>query len=353
MKVSVSRAICLSSFAWFTMQAYADGPSVYALIDGGVASSKITGTNTSTSQTEFVTGGVVPNFVGFKLDKTSDGLTVGVQLEQGFSLNSSKSSGSYYAFGNGDILNRQKNIFVKSSAGSFVFGVQPNIAFGNVLMGDPRGGSNYGSSLAMINGNGGLGTVDTASLSYTSPSLSGLTVGVQYVPQSSKTAGEVKTGSRLAATYANGPLTLGISNYSNTVVDKKDSTGTILAANYKLGSFTLKGISASQKTDTYTDALKTNGIGGAYALNDKTSFDIGYYKTTSGISNFKVDTTGVGAYYNITKDLKFYGQYAVVDNKGSANGVGWNFAGPTIFAYAFDAGQKATTVNAGLIFSYF
>ena len=349
MKSSFKCALLLSTLSLAASQAYADGPYFYALVDGGMASSKISGGSTSTSKTEFVTGGVVPTFVGMKLDKTMDGITVGVALEQGFTLNTPSGS-NYYFFGNGDAFNRQKNIFVKSAAGTVVLGVQPNIAFGNVLMGDPRGGSNYGSSLAMIDGNGGLGTVDNASISYTAPTVSGLTVAGQYVPESKSNGAK---GSRLIATYAAGDMKLGVSTYTDTATGVKDSTGTIISGNYKLGSFTLKGISASQKSSTFTSALTTTGVGGEYALSSKLALDVGYYNAKSSVSNFKVDTTAAGLYYNITKDLKFYAQYAVVENKGSANSVGWNFAGPTVFPYDFNAGKKATTLNAGLILAYF
>ena len=355
MKFSRTRALLLSSMALATMQAYADGPSFYALIDAGMASSQISGGGVaSQSKSEFVTGGVVPNFVGFKFEKTVADLTVGVQLEQGFSFNTGNSTNSYYAFGNGDLLNRQKNVYIKSSSGTFVMGVQPNAAFGTVLMGDPRGGSNYGSSLAMIDANGGLGTVDNASFSYTSPTMSGFTLVGQFVPESGTKVGDVKSGSRASATYGSGDLTLGLATYTSKIngVGVKDSSGNILSANYKLGSFTLKGITASQKTDTFTAALGTTGVGGSYTLNDKTSFDAGYYKSSSNSSNFKVDTVAAGAYYNLTKELKFYGQYAVLNNKGSAPAA-WNFAGPTILSGAFAAGQKATTLNVGVIYSYF
>jgi hypothetical protein len=348
MQLSFKRAFILSALSLASAQAFADGPYFYALVDGGMASSTISSGSTSTSKSEFVTGGVAPTFVGMKLDKTLEGITVGVALEQGFTLNTPGSS--YYFFGNGDIFNRQKNIFVKGSAGSVVVGVQSNIAFGNVLMGDPRGGSNYGSSLAMIDGNGGLGTVDNASISYTAPTMSGLTLAGQYVPESKTGTGKA---TRFVATYAVGDAKVGVSNYSDSFTGKKDSTGTIFSGNYKLGSVTLKAISASQKSDSFTSALTTTGYGGEYAVNSKLSFDAGFYNAKSSVGTFKVDTTAAGLYYAITKDLKFYTQYAVVDNKGKSNNVGWNFAGPTLFPYTFNAGQKATTLNAGLLLAYF
>lgn len=365
MKINRSRVLVVSALALASASAFADGPSFYALVDGGIASSSITGAGTTASKSEFVTGGVVPTFAGLKFEKTDSGITYGVQVEQGFTLNSP--SGSFYSFGNGDLLNRQKNFYISSGAGKFVFGVQGNIAFGNVLMADPRGGSNFGSSLAMIDANGGLNTVDNASLSYTSPSMSGFTVAAQYVPESSTASADVKTGSRAAIGYSSGNLTLGLSTYTSQINNtvnlttcvtpgcvNKDSTGTILGFNYKMGVFTLKGISASQTNTTFTSALTTNGVGGSYTLSDKVSFDLGYYNATSSVKSFKVDTTALGAYYSLGKDLKVYGQYAVVDNKGGTGAdSAWNFAGPTIITGTITPGQKAEVMNVGLIFSYF
>lgn len=353
MKITRSRVLVLSALALASAQAFADGASFYALVDGGIAASSITGAGTTSSKSEFVTGGVAPTFAGFKLEKTDSGITYGVQLEQGFTLNSPGGT-SFYSFGNGDILNRQKNFYVSTGAGKFVVGVQPNVAFVNVLGIDPRGGSNFGSSLAMIDAQGGLGTVDNASVSYSSPAMSGFKVALQYVPESSTATGDVKTGSRASINYGAGNLSVGLSTYSSQIngTNVKDSTGTILGATYKMGSFTLKGITASQNTNTYTSALTTNGIGGAYSLSDKVSFDLGYYNATSSIGNFKVDTTAAGVYYSLGKDLKVYGQYALVNNTGSSTSA-WNFAGPSIITGNLTAGQKAETLNVGLLFSYF
>ena len=360
-KIFVLTAVCAAAHA------YADGPSVYALVDGGIASSKISG-GTTASKSEFVTGGVAPTFVGFGFDKTIDGLTVGLKLEQGFTLNSN--SGNYYAFGNGDVLNRQKNIFIKGSSGSVVLGVQPNIAFSAVLNGDPRGASNFGSSIVLINGNGGLGTVDNASLSYSSPSLSGLSIAAQYVPQTKEATssspynnGEIKTGSRYLVTYAKDAFSAGLAGYSNKLINAPGGTvgadldlnGTIAYVTYKVGDLTLKGITSSQKSPTFTKALNTTGFGGSYAINGKTSVDLGVYTAKSDLNSFKLDVTGVGVYYDITKQLKFYTQYAVTDNKSGAGAAaaGWSYSGPSLMPGTISGGQKADVLNVGLIYSYF
>ena len=359
MKITRSRVLVLSALALASAQAFADGASVYALLDGGVASANVAGKST----TEFITGGQVPNFVGVKFEKSEGGLKYGVQLEQGFQWsNPNGTSEKLFAFGNGDLLNRQKNIFISGAAGTFVIGTQPNIAFNTVLMADPHGAANYGSSLTTITGKGSLSTVDNASLSYTSPAMSGVTVSAQLVPVTTTTAStassaQLKSGSRAAVAYTSGNLSLGLSAYSDQFNDTAtgsyaDGTGTVLGASYKLDNFTFKAISASQKTNTFTSALTTNGIGGVYSLNDKVSFDLGVYSASSSINSFKLDTTAVAGYYKLAKDLKVYAQYATVENKGTIT-TDWNFLWQSVAPTTLDAGKKADVLNVGLIFSYF
>src|SRR3954465_3174282 len=107
----------------------------------------------------------------------------GFQLEQGFLLNNNPCAGaggwpncnSRFWFGDDSIFNRRANVYVEGGFGTVRFGTQGNIAFSPILMIDPRFGSNYGSSLAAIDIDGGLGTIDNSALSYTSPSYSGFT----------------------------------------------------------------------------------------------------------------------------------------------------------------------------------
>jgi hypothetical protein len=308
------------------------------------------------SKTEFVTGGYAPNFMGMSFEKPMEGgITAGIKLEQGFLLSSPPDGGSQYFFGSdsGDLFNRQANIYIKSAAGTFVAGKQSNLAFNTVLLGDPRSGSNYGSSLAALDAQGSLNTVDNASFSYTSPSLNGFTVAAQYVPESITEVGKIKSGNRLSLTYANGPATFGMATYSNEINGQTaKNQGSIFSGNYKLGDFTLKGIYADQKTATYTQSLKTSGLGGAYALNGKTTLDLGYFNSTSNIGSFKTNTYAAGVQYKLIKDLAIYGQYAKVDNKGSSTAV-YNFAPPTIASGVINAGQTGTTLNIGLLYSYF
>ncbi len=359
----------------------ADGVSFYALIDGGVASSNISGKSlpTPSSKTEFVTGGYAPTFAGLKYEKAIEGgIVAGAQLEQGFLL-TPDNSGDRWGFGNGNILNRQANLYLKGSLGNLVVGTQPNIAFNTVLLGDPRFGSNYGSSLAMIDIGGKLNTVDDASISYTAPTFSGLTLAGQVVTQSKTTSvpagvgfgqgpsgSGINHGARASATYTYEKFTGGLAYYTSTIpgtansdptksISSSRDSGTILALTYKLEPVTLKFIGADQKvaaTSSYD--LKTWGLGAVYALGAKTTFDAGYYESKVDVGNIKTKTYAAGVQYKLTSNIALYGQLARVEAKGDAGtSAPFNFTWTTTLTNFLSAGQTASTANVGLLFSFF
>ena len=80
-------------------QTQAEGLYTYALIDGGIASTKISGSAplpTPAKKSEFVTGGYAPTFVGMTYEKAaSGGLTVGGKLEQGLDRKSTRLNSSH------------------------------------------------------------------------------------------------------------------------------------------------------------------------------------------------------------------------------------------------------------------
>jgi hypothetical protein len=376
MKVISKKSLLATAVACvaFAGAAQAEGLYTYALVDGGVASTRVTG---SASKTEFVTGGYAPNFVGMTYEKpTQGGLTVGVKMEQGFTINAARNditgaqTSTHFAFGNGDYINREANIYVKSNEiGKFMVGTQPNLPFTTVLLGDPRAGSNYGSALANISGKGGLTTVDDAAIGYTSNSFNGLTLAGQIVPESRTSASantngfsyNVKSGTRVAATYAKDALTLGVAGYddtnflstSNSTTGK--SSGTIVSLNYKLGAATVKSIYSSQKTPISTTSglnIKTTGVGGTYALTGATVLDAGYY-TATGDGGYKLNTLGLGIQHALTKELKVYVQAAKVDNKGTSGSEGFNFTWSTVQTGVVGVGGTANTLNAGLLLALF
>jgi predicted porin len=355
MKATIRNTVLMASLAAAGMGAHAEGIGFYALLDGGIAHTSISGgTSASASQTEFVTGGFAPNFVGITGEKSLDkGLSAGFKLEQGFLLNNmrqnqSTPSNSRFFFGDDAAFNRQANLYVKNSSGTFTLGTQPNIAFNTVLMADPLAGSNYGSSLASVVISGGLGTIDNGSLSVTTAPIGGFTLAAQYVPQE-KASSSTKTGTRVSAVYSAGDFAATAASYTNTSnTTDPDSSGTVLGATYKLGSFTAKVLSLSQKNAS-TQSLGTTGVGGSYALSAATSIDVGTYKSTK--TGYDMSTNAVGVYHKFLKDLTIYGQYATV--KSTAGTTPYNFAPPTIITGNVAPGQTANTINVGFLYSFF
>jgi hypothetical protein len=351
MKSTIRKTIVMTSLATAGMCTHAEGISFYALLDGGIAHTSIKGAGVTASETEFVTGGFAPNFVGLTSEKKLDaGYSVGFKMEQGFLLNQRTDGvSSRYFFGDDAVLNRQANVFIKGNLGKLTVGTQPNIAFNSVLMADPRSGSNFGSSLAAVVISGGLGTIDNGSLSVTAAPMSGLSISAQYVPQQSTPVG-VQNGSRLAVVYTAGNFAATAAGYTNTSsTTTPDSSGTVLGSTYKFGNFTAKALHLSQKNAS-TESLKTNGLGGSYALTSETNLDFGTFKSTK--TGYDMSTNAVGVYHKLMKDLTIYGQYASVKNKGTSD-TPYNFAPPTNITGTITTGQKADTINIGLLFSYF
>jgi predicted porin len=353
MKIALKSTLLVSLLAGAGITAHAEGFSFYALIDGGIASTSLSGGKTgNTTTSEFITGGVAPNFFGLTAEKSLEkGYSAGIKLETGFLLNPTNSQS--YAFGGNTAFNRQANLYVSGSAGKLVVGTQPNFAFNSILMADPRAGSNYGSALAAADIDGGLNTIETGSISYTSPVISGFTFAGQFIPQNNTSAGGAKSGSAFSAVYSADGLGATVASYTeaqSTAVATATS-GTVGGLTYKFGDFTAKGLVLSQKNMAYSK-LNTSGIGGSYALNPATSFDLGFYNTKDSATNYNINTAAVGVYYKFLKDLTVYGQYANVKNSGSKSGFA-NFTWSSVASDMVTPNQTASTVNVGLLYGFF
>ena len=328
-----SLLVCLLGSAG--VAAHAEGFNFYALLDGGIASTSIN--HGGSSKTEFVTGGYAPNFVGMTSEKTlGNGLAAGFKLEQGFLLNAK--DGTYWWFGKDSLFNRQANLYVKGGFGTVTAGTQGNLAFSSVLLGEPRAGSNYGSALASIAIDGGLGTVDQGAIAYTSPAVNGWTGAAAYVPETAS----AKSGERYSATLA---------GYSNDLGASK-AKGYVAGGSYKLGALTLKGLFMNQDNGSTLANLDTYGAGGSYAVTPELTADFGLYKSSDSAASYKTSTFAVGLQYKFLKDLTVYGQYANVKNQ-DVKDAAFNFAGPTLLTGSVAAGQTASTVNVGLLYSFF
>ncbi len=347
MQSTFKKTLLVSLLAGAGMAAHAEGFGFYALIDGSIASTAVSGGKAKTgTTTEFVTGGFAPNFFGLTAEKSmGDGYSGGVKLEQGFLLNATDSQS--YAFGGNSIFNRQANLYIKGSTGTLVVGTQSNFAFDSVLFADPRSGSNYGSSLASVDIDGALGTIEKGAISYKSPSMNGFTLGAEFTTKNNTSTVASRDGNAFSLTYGAGPLGATVASYQ---AQAANTSGTIGGLTYKLGAVTLKGIALNQKTAKY-DSLNTTGVGGNYVFTPMTTFDFGAYTSKDSKSGYNTSTYAAGVYYKFLKDLTAYGQYANVKNSGTPSAAS-NFTWSAT-ANFIATGQTASSINVGLLYGFF
>lgn len=168
------------------------------------------------------------------------------------------------------------------------------------------------------------------SISYTTPSLGGLTAEVSI----SAAEGPVTTNkvATLAMNYSLGALELGL-GYEKQAGTRDDQLA--IRANYALGALMLGGY--YQKSD-----LSALGSRDAYRLAamytvgaSEFHFNYGSADDWSRVRNSDASQYTVGYNYNVSKRTKLYGFYTTVDN--SAN-----------FGYFGVAGRRASSLAAGV-----
>ena len=109
------------------------------------------------------------------------------------------------------------------------------------------------------------------------------------------------------------------------------------------------------KTGDHILVMSNGGFGGIYDLTSETSIDAGIFRSKQNLTsttNYKMNTYGVGVQHKFLKDLTAYAQYASVKNNGTATAA-FNFAGPTIEPGSLTVGQKAKTLNLGVLYAFF
>lgn len=356
MKYRFKPVLCLCLLEAVVSHVQAEGFNFYALLDGGIANTKVSGGASQPGKTEFVTGGYAPSFAGVTAEKSlGQGFSGGFQLEQGFLLNPGSANAWFFSDTSG-LFNRRANLYIKSGSGTLTLGTQGNAFFSSILAVEPRSGSNFGSSLASVLGDAQSykGTVDKGAVSYTSPTMAGFDVSLQLVPANADTT--VKSGNRFSVKYSGEALTATAASYSTEIAATAPATdytrtGSMAGAAYKLGDFTLKGLWVKQTSSDFKD-LKTSGLGGVYQLSPATAIDLGVYESKDTAAGYKTSTVGVGVQYKFLKDLTAYGQYASVKNDGTKTAA-YNFAPPmAVDAGTLTASQTGTTWNIGLLYGF-
>jgi len=148
----------------------------------------------------------------------------------------------------GDLVVRQQNIGLAGSFGSVRIGRMTSLADVVIGLGDVGGGNNFAgrvySNTAATSANGnGTNLISARSdrlIEYVSPTMSGISVGVQYGTASAATAARTVENSAVEfgamVRYSAGPLNVGVGlqNHKDTIasVDQRESTAFVVAGSY-------------------------------------------------------------------------------------------------------------------------
>jgi len=149
-------------------------------------------------------------------------------------------------------------------------------------------------------------------ISYTTPSLAGATVEVQYALRESTTTGN--NGLEVALNYGIGNLALG-AGFTKVAEDKQFA----IRAQYTLGDFTLGGyVQRTGFKDTYVDGGKATivRLAGMYAMGaSEFHANVGLAGKIDGVADTDAKQFTLGYNYNLSKRTKAYTYYTKVDAK--------------------------------------
>lgn len=181
-------------------------------------------------------GGLSSSRVGFKGEEDlGSGLKVFFKLEHGFELDTGEMTKDNVLF------NRQSHVGIASeSLGKFAMGLQSTGINSVYTEGDPFDLTDFSPAdvfKTQIDKKIAISSRESNMLSYASPDMGGLTVGLQYVPSEVAAAGYNKEGqiTDVSASYAQGPFYVGAAQASEWMEAGIKSTVTAFATAYDAG----------------------------------------------------------------------------------------------------------------------
>ena len=152
-------------------------------------------------------------------------------------------------------------------------------------------------------------------ISYTTPSLAGATVELQYSLRESTTTGNNSTD--LAVNYGIGNLALGAG-----FTKLGDNKQFAVRGQYTMGDFTFGGyVQRTGFKDTYVDGGKATivRLSGMYAMGaSEFHANVGLAGKIDGVADTDAKQFTVGYNYNLSKRTKAYTYYTKVDNKAAS-----------------------------------
>jgi predicted porin len=325
--------------------------TLYGLVDAGLLyTSKTLDTTTGANagkQFSLVDSGQSPSQFG--LTGTEDlggGLKAEFKLESGINMANGKFNNS-----NGNLFGRQAWVGLTNNFGELKAGLQFSPFFLSLYDLDPRGASQFGSSLVnYLNNVYGTGIFNANAISYTSPVFAGFQ-GSALLALGGE-AGNFQAGRQysLSLKYDNGTLMVEAAFYDGnaggTVNTAPPTTaafeGRMIGASYKVGKVTMKVSFTSYKGPGVGLAIDNNVYGGGVDWLALPQLDLNggvwYTQDRNDTSNHSV-LGAIGANYFLSRASTFYAQIGLVDNRGTMNtGISVN--------NAFNGVPNATTIGA-------
>lgn len=307
--------------------------TVYGRLDAGYANTKNTTVANGVSTDTFANGVQSHNSVSsmWGLKGSEDlgrGMNAFFQLDQDlYTANGNTgSSGANGGVPNAPGFNRVSKIGINGGFGSIAFGRDYNQVFKLIAASDVHNLSRI-SAVTLASATGG--STQPNLVMYSSPNMSGFQVNVDYGNQDSSVGTNNNTTKvlDLTGTYTNGPLMVGAglgNTTTNTGVNAPDgkTEGTVLAASYNFGTFTLKGSAINSKVTAATAIgqqleSKEYNIGAAVPMGKVTLTAQIARKTVSGLTaaNATTDTSGsswvIGADYALSAKTALFAKTGV------------------------------------------
>jgi predicted porin len=366
------KLIALAVAAAFSAPAFADA-TLYGAVDAAVAS--ISGTNLK-GDLLAVSGGAGASRFGINAAEDLDnGLKAVVNLEYGLDTQGTQTAGttaaanaSGTATNYSTIAARQQLLGLAGGFGTVATGYLQTTGYDWQVKFDPVAGSLV-SPLQSMNKGMLIGTIAGAArapraLAYISPNMGGVTVAVNYSTELNGGLGGVTAGSNtqyakataylLSATYAGGPLTVGVvmasADTGKTNAGAQTATNAddmAVGASYDLGVAKLMGTYQTNKQKTVAGVSSTNKAMSFSAVIPAGPGLVGVQYAThkSAVTNGGGSGFLVGYLLPMSKTVTAYAAYESVKNQSAATAF---TADNNALAPVMTAGGSSSVIALGL-----
>ena len=264
-------------------------------IDQAITNIKSSTSGTDYSNTTGLMSAYSPSFITFTgSEDLGSGLKANFKLENGLGINSTDLLAANINWNNVSSSNREAWVGVSGDFGSVQFGNQYAPVFNTAAGTDPNGVNNVAGWLpfTVIYGNGALG--NSNAITYTSPSLAGVTVQLQQVYGTTDTLGagvsasSAHDGTGLSINYAAGPFTAGYAQHQKSL----STSGFLYGPTTQTSTAAALGSTNGAAAANDGDIVKTSVFALTYDLGVA---KVSYLNTLAELNseNVRVDTMGV------------------------------------------------------------